>query len=58
MVGCQNSDDDTLPCTNRTGWPVRPVTESTAMVSRLVRTRSALMPGSSVSVVPRLSFRT
>ena len=52
MVGCQNSEDDTLPCTNSTAGPVRPVTDSTATVSRLVGTRSSVMPGSSVSIAP------
>src|ERR1700753_3765841 len=52
MFGCQNSEDDTLPCTNSTGCPVRPVTESTAVVSRLAGTRSAVMPGNHVCIVP------
>ena len=52
MVGCQNSEDDTLPCTNSTAGPVRPVIDSIATVSRLVGTRSSVMPGSSVSIAP------
>ena len=52
IIGCQNSEDDTLPCTNSTGGPVRPATESTLTVRRLVGTRSAVMPGSSVSMGP------
>src|ERR1700744_4465088 len=50
IVGCQNSEDDTLPCTNSTGEPVRPVASSTAQVRRSVGTRRAVMPGSSVSI--------
>jgi hypothetical protein len=49
--GCQNSEDDTLPCTNSTGGPVRPGTDSTLTVSRLVGTRSAPIPGNSVSTL-------
>jgi hypothetical protein len=52
MAGCQNSEDDTLPCTNSTGRPVRPATESTATASRLVGTRSAVTPGSNVCIFP------
>ena len=52
IIGCQNSEDDTLPCTNSTFWPVvRPVGERTLTVRRLVGTRSAVMPGSSLSMV-------
>src|SRR6185312_1380579 len=54
MVGCQNSEDDTLPCTNSTAGPARPVTDSTATVSRSVGTRSAVTPGSSVLIKPLL----
>ena len=54
MTGCQNSEDDTLPCTNSTAWPLRPVTDSTATVSRSVGTRSAVTPGSSVFIRPPL----
>ena len=52
MTGCQNSEDDTLPCTNSTAWQARPVTDSTATVSRPVGTRSAVTPGSSVFIKP------
>jgi hypothetical protein len=52
MVGCQNREDDTLPCTKSTGWPVRPATESTAVFSLLVGTRSAVIPGSNVCMIP------
>jgi hypothetical protein len=41
-----------LPCTNSTVGPVRPATDSTATVSRLVGIRSAVMPGSSVFIAP------
>ena len=28
IIGCQNSEEDTLPCTNSTFWPVvRPATD-------------------------------
>src|SRR5271165_3800100 len=62
IVGCQNSEDDTFPCTNSTGVlsgvrPVlRPATESTLTVRRLVGIRSAVMPGSSVSMGPPAGF--
>ena len=54
IIGCQNSEDDTLPCTNSTAGlsVVRPATESTLTVRRLVGIRSAEMPGSSVSMGP------
>ena len=52
MVGCQNSEEETLPCTNNTAGPGRSATDSTATVSRLVGIRSAVMPDSSVSIVP------
>ena len=51
IIGCQNSEDDTLPCTKSTAGPVRPGTESTLAVRRLVAIRSALIPGSNVSTV-------
>jgi hypothetical protein len=51
MAGCQNGEDDTLPCTNSTAGPVRPAADSTLTVSRLVFARSAVMPGSSSSIV-------
>ena len=51
VVGYQNSEDDTLPCTNSTAGPVRPATDSTPVASRPVGTRWALIPGSSVSVL-------
>ena len=41
MAGCQNREDDTLPCTNSTAGPVRPATDSNATVSRLVGIRSS-----------------
>src|ERR1017187_7178952 len=50
MAGCQNSAEDTLPCTNSTATPLRPATDSTLTVRRLVGTRSAVMPGSSLSI--------
>ena len=53
MAGCQNSEDETLPCTNSTAGPVRPLTDSTATASRSVGIRSATMPGSSLFVTPR-----
>jgi hypothetical protein len=39
-----------MPCTNSTAGPLRLVTDNTLTVSRLVASRSALMPGSSVSI--------
>src|SRR5258708_30757138 len=53
MVACQNSDEDTLPCTNSTGRAAgsAAATESTFTLSRLVGTRCAVMPGSNVCIV-------
>src|ERR1700753_4463781 len=50
IVASQNSEDETWPCTNSTGGPVRPVASSTAEVRRSVGTRRAVIPGSSVSI--------
>ena len=51
IIGCQNSEDDTLPCTKSTAGPVRSGMESRLTVRRLVGIRSALIPGSNVSTV-------
>ena len=51
IIGCQNSEDDTLPCTKSTAGPVRSGMDSTLTVRRLVGTRSALIPGNNVSTV-------